>query len=137
MKILDNLFNLKITMHLKKVATIQQIKILVIKNVNKNYYEYIKPLKLLIKVPLFKFGDSIILPHHPEAQGIVSTPCSFSINVIFVVKGSLHDPNSPLDLQLTHLRNKPERSFYLVSNYHIFSKIYTPVIIFFLIHEKK
>ncbi|KAG8038039.1 hypothetical protein G9C98_006364 [Cotesia typhae] len=62
-------------------------------------------------VPLFKLGDSIIFPHQPEAQGIVLTPCSFSISVMFDVKGSLHEPRSPLDLHLTHLFSFPERSF--------------------------
>lgn len=59
------------------------------------------------RLPLSRLFRSIILPHHPDTQGIVSTPFSILIAVVFIVKGSLHDPNSPLDLQLTHLRRIP------------------------------
>lgn len=59
-------------------------------------------------LPLFKPCRSIILPHQPDAQGTVSTPFSISIAVEFIVKGSLQDPRSPLDLQFTHLRRSPK-----------------------------
>lgn len=51
----------------------------------------------------------MIFPHHPETHGTASTPFSNAICVEFIVKGSLHEPSSPLDLQLTHLRRMPVR----------------------------
>lgn len=50
----------------------------------------------------------MIFPHHPETQGTASTPFSSAICVEFMVKGSLQEPSSPLDLQLTHLRRIPK-----------------------------
>lgn len=61
-------------------------------------------------LPLFRFSDSMILPHQPEAHGSILMPGSFTVSVEFIVKGSLHEPNSPLDLQLTHLFRFPKTS---------------------------
>lgn len=49
----------------------------------------------------------MIFPHHPDTHGTASMPFSSAICVEFIVKGSLHEPKSPLDLQLTHLRRMP------------------------------
>lgn len=49
----------------------------------------------------------MIFPHHPETHGTASMPFSSAICVEFIVKGSLHEPRSPLDLQVTHLRRMP------------------------------
>ena len=65
--------------------------------------------KKLLWLPLLRLRLSIILTHQPDAQGTASKPFSFSICVALYEKGSLHDPNSPLDLQLTHLLKVPDQ----------------------------
>lgn len=69
-------------------------------------------------IPSLKaFSVSKILPHQPDAQGIISTPisCFFSTIVAFTVNGSLQLPNSPLDRHTKHLC-KPKESKNLISS---------------------
>lgn len=54
---------------------------------------------------------SIILEHHPDAQGMISTPFNFPLIVALKLKSSLQSPNSPLDLHLKHCRTAPKTIF--------------------------
>lgn len=69
-----------------------------------------KILPSVLKAPVV---PSIIFPHHPEGQATTWMPASTSGSVTLNGKGSPQDPNSPLDLHLTHRLCKPKIFFFI------------------------